>query len=185
MCRGFVVGGCLSLRSARSLSGTRVQMPEGGNAVFGSRTVECRHYCDINPGLSVGEDFYFLHVEDGFDHPLEEAIQAIRDFRLRPAGNAESYSVAHSDYNELQIATAAAGSMPRAPEANGHTALPVGKICFLGFGGQLIGHGGLKYNPLMVRHVNPSEVKVKAIIPEIVRRGWYIPVTDYKVGIWK
>jgi hypothetical protein len=160
-------------------------MPEGGNVAFGSRAVECRHYCDIHPGLSVGQDFYFLHVEDGLNHPFDEAIQAIRDFKLRPASNGEGFSIAHGDYSELQIATAAAGSKPRARAMQGQQLSTANKICFLGLGGRLISRGGVKCNPLMVRHLNPLEVVVKAIIPEFVREGWYIPVTDHKVGIWK
>ena len=181
MCNGFVLGGCVSLQKSRSLVGTRIQMPEGVMSI-GSRSLECRHYCDINPGLSVGADFYFLHVESEIDHPLEAAVQAMRDLKIRPAGNGEAYSIAHQeDYKELHTATAAVSSKPRSVGSH-HT--EVNNICLLCLGGQMVSNGS-KYNPLMVRQNVPLAVTVRGLFAPKVRWGWYIPVTDHRIGIWK
>ena len=181
MSNGFVVGGVLTLQKTASLSGAKVHMPEG-SMTYGARGLSCVHYCDIHPGMSLGEDFHFLHVEDDTERPIEAAVQAIRDFRMRPAGNGECYSIAHhEDFAELLIATSAASARSRRDVVKPIT--DVTKICFLNMGGQMF-YDGVKHNALMVRE--SKGVHVRGIMKGSgIRRGMYIPVTTHKVGIWK
>jgi len=188
MCKGFVLGGSLKLLKPRTLAGAKVQMPIGGEmpAHHSRGVLEFKHYCDVSASQSVGADFYVLHVDGpATERGKDEAIQVVRDLKLRPAGICENFTLIHSDYADICSAIATAESTPRVRGVQNVPKPIPSKICSFCLGGRLISHG-VKFNPFMVREeTTPPKVVFKGSVSEKIRKGWYIFVTDHRVSCWK